>query len=409
MWKFSEHKVSNTLVTPYCIVWGVLYPILNTSVGYCLFVFGSFHNLRSNKLIISTLSFYIYPSLEIGGHKPFITMKAKHLLFALCVVLFGATSCDTLNDLIEAPETPSAEYYTVSLGFSGEIEVGYEPLRSAENNDLYGIQVYTAPADAEGNISWTNYAYGLFDDPTNIKIDLLAGYQYKFAATMVKDGKEKMKLRSSGYNHPFTNYTDGWERSTPISTSFNYGSTNLGRLHYGYTELVGYSSLDRPNTERYYGELEGYTPSNNGKATIDMGRTSYGIKFIAQGQSANAGTLEIKMSCSPVVTMNLAENNEYFDIYTFYYVRNAWLKSDYSEEISVNINYIREDETVVPLGGHTITAVRNTTTVVTVNIGYGGAENGLGFNFIEDGELPDNPDTAMTITNGSSSNNDVEL
>ena len=30
----------------------------NTSVGYCLFVFGSFHNLRSDRLIISTLSLF---------------------------------------------------------------------------------------------------------------------------------------------------------------------------------------------------------------------------------------------------------------------------------------------------------------------------------------------------------------
>ena len=337
-------------------------------------------------------------------------MKAKHLLFALCAML-GTLSCDQLTDFIDfpqAPQTPQAEYYTVSLGFSGEIEVGYEPLRSAENNDLYGIQVYSAPADAEGKISWTNYAYGLFDDPTNIKIDLLAGYQYKFEATMVKDGKEKITHGDSGYDAPFYNYTDGWQRETPISTTFNYSVTYMG-LNRGYANLIGYGFYDRPIVERYFGELEGYIPSLNGRATIDMGRTSYGIKFIAQGQSANAGTLEIQMSDSPLVTMNLAESNEYFDIYTFSSVRNAWLKSDYSEEISVNIIYIREDETAVPLGGHKITAVRNTTTVVTVNIGYGGAENGLGFNFTEGGELPENPDTAMTITNGSNSNNEVEV
>lgn len=341
-------------------------------------------------------------------------MKAKHLLFALCAML-GTLSCDQLTDFIDfpqAPQTPQAEYYTVSLGFSGEIEVGYEPLRSAENNDLYGINVFTAPADAEGNISWTNYAYGLFDDPTNIKIDLLAGYQYKFEATMVKDGKEKIKHSDSGYGDPFCNYTytgnGSLSRVTPISTSFNYSATHMG-LNSGYTNLVGYGSYGRPIVERYYGVLEGYIPSLNGRATIDMGRISYGIKFIAQGQSANAGTLEIQIEQSPLVTMNLAESNEYFDIYTFSSVRNAWLKSDYSEEISVNIIYIREDETAVPLGGHKITAVRNTTTVVTVNIGYGGAENGLGFNFTEGGELPENPDTAMTITNGSSSNNEVEV
>lgn len=335
-------------------------------------------------------------------------MKAKHLLLALCAVLFGATSCETLNEFIDLPnntETPEAEYCTVSLGFGGEIEVGYEPLRSAENNDLYGINVYSAPANVEGNPSWTNYAYGLFDDPSNIKIDLLVGYQYKFQATMVKDGKEKVHYSNGAYSAPF--YANG---NVAISTSFNYGLSNMSRFDDGYTWLMNpYSSYWRPNTERYYGELEGYIPSNNGKATIDMGRTSYGVKFVAQGQSANVGSLEIQMSESPLVTLNLAESNEYFDIYTFSNVRNAWLKSDYSEEVSVNINYIREDDTVVPLGSHKVTFVRNTTTVVTVNIGYGGSENGLGFNITEGGDMPENKDTAITITNGGSTDNGVEL
>lgn len=335
-------------------------------------------------------------------------MKAKNLLFALCAVLFGATSCETLNDFIslpETPETPSAEYYTVSLGFGGEIEVGYEPLRSAENNDLYGINVYSAPANVEGTPTWTNYAYGLFDDPSNIKIDLLVGYQYKFVATMVKDGKEKVKSYNGAYTYPF--YAKG---DVAISTSFNYGLSLMSIIDQGCTTLKNHiSSCYRPNTERFYGELEGYIPSNNGKATIDMGRTSYGVKFVAQGQSANVGSLEIQMSQSPLVTFNLAESTEYFDIYTFYNVRSAWLKSDYSEEVSVNINYIREDDTVVPLGSHKVTFVRNTTTVVTVNIGYGGAENGLGFNITEGGEMPENANTAITITNGGSSDNGVEL
>lgn len=360
-----------------------------------------------DKLIISTLSFYTYPLLEVRGDKQLSIMKAKHLLFALCAVLFGATSCETLNDFVDTPETPSAESYTVSLGFGGEIEVGYEPLRSAENNDLYGINVYSAPANVEGTPSWTGYAYGLFDDPSNIKIDLLVGYQYKFVATMVKDGKEKVNSAyNGGYWHPFFVK----DSQVAISTNFNYGLSLISFIGNGETYLKNPNDIyNRPNTERYYGELEGYIPSNNGKATIDMGRTSYGVKFVAQGQSANVGSLEIQMTGSPLVTLNLAEANEYFDIYTFYYVRNAWLKSDYSEEVSVNINYIREDETVVPLGSHKVTFVRNTTTVVTVNIGYGGAENGLGFNITEGGEMPENPNTAITITNGGSTDNGVEL
>ena len=332
-------------------------------------------------------------------------MKAKYFLLALCAVLFGATSCESVENLGEAPMTPSAEYYTVSLGFEGDIEVGYEPLRGAENNDLYGINVYTAPANAEGTPSWTNYAYGLFDDPTNIKIDLLVGYQYKFEASMVKDGKEKVTKYVDGYSYPF--YANG---HTPISTSFNYGLSNMGWLDSGYTSLAkDNKSYYRLNAERYYGELEGYTPSYNGKATIELGRTSYGVKFIAQGQSAGVGALEIQMTDSPLVKYNLAESNEYFDVYTFYNVRSAWLKSDYTETAAVNINYIREDETVVPLGSHTLTFKRDKITTVTINIGYGGAENGIGLNVAWGDEMEEDSELATTITNGGSTNNGVEL
>ena len=333
-------------------------------------------------------------------------MKAKYFLLALCAVLFGATSCESVENLGEAPETPSAEYYTVSLGFEGDIEVGYEPLRGAENNDLYGINVYTAPANAEGKISWTNYAYGLFDDPSNIKIDLLVGYQYKFVASMFKDGKEKVYNYNGGYGNPFM----AAGAYTPISTSFNYGLSNMSGLGNGYTYLAkDAKSYYRPNIERYYGELEGYTPSYNGKATIELGRTSYGVKFIAQGQSAGVGALEIQMTESPLVKYNLAESNEYFDIYTFWHVRDAWLKSDYTEEVSVNINYIREDETVVPLGSHTLTFKRDKITTVTINIGYGGAENGIGLNVAWGDEMEEDSELATTITNGGSTNNGVEL
>ena len=67
MWKFSEHKESNALVTVYLVFGTFVALCLNTGVGYCLFVFGSFHNLRSDKLIGLTLSFYINRSFGAGG------------------------------------------------------------------------------------------------------------------------------------------------------------------------------------------------------------------------------------------------------------------------------------------------------------------------------------------------------
>ena len=66
--KFHYHKESNTLVTVYWCKWHFRCPIpANTGVGYCLFVFGSFHNLRSDKLIGLTLSFYTNRTFVAGA------------------------------------------------------------------------------------------------------------------------------------------------------------------------------------------------------------------------------------------------------------------------------------------------------------------------------------------------------
>ena len=92
MWKFSEHKESNTLVASYCIVWGAFCLMLNTGVGYCLFVFGSFHNLRSDKLISSTLSILYKHPLELVG-KIFYMKKFSFLAIATaCLLLLGGCS-----------------------------------------------------------------------------------------------------------------------------------------------------------------------------------------------------------------------------------------------------------------------------------------------------------------------------
>lgn len=327
------------------------------------------------------------------------------LIAAMC-----ATSCDTFDDLLggKPQPAPDAEYYTVSLGFDGEIEVGYEPLLlAAENNDLYGIQVYSAPAVTTGeSVKWARYAYGLFDNTDNITIDLLVGYQYKFEATMVKDGKEKVWGDDVyGYHRPF--YAAS---GAPVSESFTYGLEGFGGLGSGCSYLKnpnGY--FDHPNTERYYGELEGYLPGENGaKAKIHMKRTSFGAKYIAKGEMSGSGTLEILMSSAPRLELNLAEGKQVSEIYTFENVRGAWLDNDYSEDIDVVLNYIRTDNTVLPLGAHKLTFKRNATTVVNVKIGVGAESNGVGFEFEEAGDLAEDPTLEKTIENGEDVDTEVE-
>ena len=72
------------------------------------------------------------------------------------------TACSEVGTT-EQPNTPTEpEYVTVSLGLNVELDYEYEPLtRAEENNDLYGIQVYSTPVPATEDSEWTAFAYGL--------------------------------------------------------------------------------------------------------------------------------------------------------------------------------------------------------------------------------------------------------
>ena len=322
---------------------------------------------------------------------------------AMLSMLSLATSCENPNARPEQPDTPTEpEYVTVSLGLNVELDYEYEPLtRAEENNDLYGIQVYSTPVPATENAEWTKYAYGLFDNVDNLTIKLVRGYEYKFVATMVKDGKDKIEFWNGGYCDPFNSQrTSTSVSSTPISTSFIYaqlGMSNLGQYR---------GPKEHSRGERYYGELEGYIPGDNeSKATIELKRTSFGAKYIAKGEFAENGTLEILMGETPQLNINLAEANEVSEIYSFLYPRGAWLDESYTETESVTLRIAYSDGTTDPLGTHNITFKRNTTTVVNVDLSVGG-ENGVGFVITDGGEMPE--DTEITIKDGEIVDTEIE-
>lgn len=312
------------------------------------------------------------------------------------------TACSEVGTT-EQPTTPTEpEYVTVSLGLNVELDYEYEPLtRAEENNDLYGIQVYSTPVPATENAEWTEYAYGLFDNVDNLTIKLIRGYEYKFVARMVKDGKDKVNHWDDGsrYHDPFTHKKpDGVSTYTLLSTSFTY--SNLGMDHLGGNGYTAYH-----NADSYYGELEGYIPGDNdSKATIELERTSFGAKYIAKGDYAENGTLEILMADAQL-NINLAESNEISEIYTFKNVRAAWLDENYTETISVILRIAYSDGTSAPLGTHNITFKRNMTTVVNVDLSIDG-DSGVGIVVTDGGEMPEGDE--ITIKDGEIVDTEIE-
>lgn len=321
---------------------------------------------------------------------------------AACALVAAALVACSKEDAPTPQEEP--EFYTVQLGWGGEIvDIAYEPLDTrATTDDLYGIQVYSTPdieLEEGEEVSWNRFAYGLFDDPNNITITLPKGYKYKFEATMIVDGKNRIwQIDDGSYATPFY---------IKASNSFDYQINKGFDLSGGYAELQFGEEImyyNRPNLEHFYGELENFNPKqSSSSAIIPMKRTSFGAKFVAAGTLATSGTLEIEMGDAPILELELTEGDDSIsDIFTFSNVSEAWLNDDYTETIGVSFKWVRTDGSMVPLGTHNITFKRNTTTVVTVNINKDGETEGVGFSIdeSEQGEMPVEEDNSVTITDG---------
>lgn len=349
-------------------------------------------------------------------------MKIRHFVFA-AIAMIACAACQEKNITPDVP-AQDQEVYTVQLGFGGEWDVTYEPLtRGNDNNDLYGIQVYSAPnVEGENSTTWTPFAYGLYDDVSNVSISLLKGFKYKFEAKMYVDGKDELSIdttRLSGGQYPFFLRGLNGAAYATFSNEFSYSAAvfllfmNTGAAW--QIDCCGNSDIyEHPSAESYYGELEGYVPeeSNNDKVKIHMKRTSFGAKFIAQGKLATAGQLEINMNEAPLILIDLADEKQHDDIYSFDNVKAAYdyKTGNYEEDIDVSINWYYQTEdgstVTVPLGTHTITYKRNATTVVKINLENTNVEGGIGFELMEAGAMEAGPE--YEINDGNNVDTDID-
>lgn len=327
----------------------------------------------------------------------------KRILLILSVLLC-LVSCSNKDGIIEGPQPPvsNLKEYIVSLGFSGEItDIVESPLSKAVvGNDLYGVQVYSSLTSED---NYQPYAYGLFDDKSNMTIKLLEGYKYKFLSTMIVDGKINVYQHNGGYGVPFGGTGSFYPEIKP---EFTYTISNMMEyLDHGITFLkTGMGVLDRPNIDRYYGELVDFTPAENKSAFINMKRVVFGAKFIAEG--LQDGKLIISISGAPSLEIQYPET-EVSDIFSFKNVYPngiTWTNDNYTETVQVSISWEKADGALVPLVTQDITFKRNTLTTVTVKVKDVSVNSGVD---ISEDKTPMTDGDKITIEAGSGTDTDV--
>ena len=283
---------------------------------------------------------------ELGGRLKTSKMKKTFRLIGMALVaVLMCAACS--NEEVVSDEPTQDKYITVGLGCVREnIDITDSPLsRAATTNDLYGIQIYTVE---EG--STTPYAHGVFNTLDNVTVKLLSQKTYKFSISVVIDGYSRGFIFTGSHEENNTN-------------QFFYDVN--GSIITSYTDncLIAF--------ERFYGELDNYTPVENENVIVETKRVSYGAKYIAENLSE--GCIDINVICNgygSLYTVNLTTtNNENDNIYTFSNILGAYKNNDYSVKNKLTITWTKDNGEVVPLGTYTVAFKRNVKTTIRIKAG----------------------------------------
>lgn len=302
-------------------------------------------------------------------------MKTKYILQILPLLfIFSIVGCSK-DDIIPTDDTKE---YNVSLKFNGEITTTDTPLtRGTATNDLIGVQVYQ---DEKA------FAYGLFDNVDDININLHSDHKYKFVVTVVKDGKNKIyKNPSKEYTNPFygTNYT-----RPKVQNKFTYSaSITLTGLGKGKSSKAAGVDEDYPATDRFYGEVENYTPTENGEVAIDLKRTAFGLKYEVSG--VTDGTVSVKISNSSCTffenTAITADYQSEGEIFTFSDVYSAWKYADnYTESVTISASWARGVGINENLGSKTVQIKRNAMNIIRLKLSSVSHDGSIGIEVEEE-------------------------
>lgn len=309
-------------------------------------------------------------------------MKNSHYIYLCLLILFGLTSCQ-----VEENNNNPQKYILVHLGLPEDTSS-----KSVSNDNMYGINVYY-DSSRDGN-SNTHYAYGLFDNKEDMSITLLSGYTYKFECTLVKDAKAILYCGQyggntfSGYAKPFQTNSSP---STQLTNAFVYGTTYLSGIQSGAATVkssaTGYVDQDMPSIQRYYGEMEGYTPTPGGIVEIPLKRTVFGARIIIDKVPEGRLSASCIVDANNISLLSGIATGKLYDsgaiLYSFPDVRDCWAKET---AIAAKVNWAFTSSMFDQWnqnGERKISFNRNKLTTVTVSCTPDNSSGDIGF--VEEG------------------------
>lgn len=288
----------------------------------------------------------------------------KKIVFILSVLLLWSCS----EEDIPNNNTISEEVYvTVNIKLGGEIlDVTQEPMtKGLTNNDLTAIQINEVVMNYyEEEVP---YAWGLFDDVSNISVKLKKGAKYDIEATTVINGKSIMRFTEEGYCDPFilNNKFTFVTNNMDISSTCSFQALNMSNVYLKKYNGYGYQYS---NADKYY-YTNSFVAEEGSGIDLEMKRVSAGLKVITN--NLTDGKLLIESRDFPNIEINPGE--EYDEIYTIpWYVTmgmgNKWGDDDCKTSSIMTFTYQDASGEKTQIASQKIEFTRNKKTVITVNI-----------------------------------------
>lgn len=254
-------------------------------------------------------------------------MKAINYIITIGTVMlmsFGLFSCaDT--DIPDCDTGVSDEYVEVSLKCMGDItDMGATPMSRADGTDLYCFHVLVDEV-INGVEKLMPYAYGLFNDVSNITVKLRTIDKYVVFCTMVEDGanviysEEREGLRY--YSFPFEcQLTNSFIYDADSDMSPIVNGTAMLYDDYGYGVL---SSM--PSIKRYFGVSDMYSHEVGGTLSVNLKNMTFGMNITAN--NFTEGTIRIWIDGEEKVSFDSGEQSK-----SVYFSMNDLLNAyDYPE------------------------------------------------------------------------------
>lgn len=288
-------------------------------------------------------------------------MKYVIILF----VLLFCFSCGKEEDDFSGTVSDGDEIF-LAISAGGEfINIDESPLTKAgepaQHRGVLGIQIYSAPVSAGEEAVYTPYAYGVFDDWTQLGFTAKKEHKYKIEATMIAKAPDKLYLEDGAFREPL---------DKAVNNAFVYSeSDKLQSLHLAPARLKNGEKYNIPDIDRYYGIKSDIKPEVSANVSLFLKRVVFGIQYVVSGLTQ--GRIVCELTNAPADTIKV-EDNAHRNIYTVGNITNAWgyneAENKYTETHHLKVSWLKEDGTAKILAEQEVDFKRKTQTNVRMTI-----------------------------------------